>query len=278
MINTSKAPISTARPSFQASTSRSRSITQRPRLARLGNPRDSGGPAPKRLTWPDHGDRNTGLGTLRRTRTTGANLPNLPNRPIPLASAPRIAANILAPTISPPGSSCQFWQPRGVRAKSRGGADRKPAPTPDFFTPRYLSRWRSSITYRNIVSGTEEAFSSREDDHGAEAETQAGAKADSRGTRVRVERAQCLALECEESRGKGSSARLLFSGLKQPKKQVQEGPRWIKREGWELYLGEVWSTASAASRRSKADASSKQQAASIDGWLSATNPNARDAT
>lgn len=82
MINTSKDPNSTPRPSFQAPSSQPRSITQRSRLARLGNPRDTGGPAPKRLTWPDHGDRNRSLGTLRRTRTTGANLP------LPLASAP----------------------------------------------------------------------------------------------------------------------------------------------------------------------------------------------
>lgn len=85
MINTSKDPNSTTRPSLQAPSSHFRSITQRSRLARLGNPRDTGGPAPKRLTWPDHGDRNTSLGTLRRTRTTGA---NLPSSPCLLASAP----------------------------------------------------------------------------------------------------------------------------------------------------------------------------------------------
>lgn len=85
MINTSKDPNSTTRPSSQAPSSHFRSITQRSRLARLGNPRDTGGPAPKRLTWPDHGDRNTSLGTLRRTRTTGA---NLPISPCLLASAP----------------------------------------------------------------------------------------------------------------------------------------------------------------------------------------------
>lgn len=137
MINTSKDPNST-RPSSQAPSSQPRSITQRSRLARLGNPRDTGGPAPKRLTWPDHGDRNTSLGTLRRTRTTGANLP------LSLASDPccskhpgthNRSAGIELPILAAP------WSDKVTRDSKQTG----PSDNPGFSTPRYLCCWSSSI-------------------------------------------------------------------------------------------------------------------------------------
>lgn len=130
MTSTSKDPNSTLRPSSQAPSSHSRSITQRSRLARLGNPRDTGGPAPKRLTWPDHGDRNRSLGTLRRTRTTGANLPFLWPRPRSASRHPGHPQSLHRDRVANSGSP--------VEGQSHGDSEPDLGTTPDSL-PRVIS-------------------------------------------------------------------------------------------------------------------------------------------
>lgn len=130
MISTSKDPNSTTRPCSQGPSSQPRSITQRSRLARLGNTRDTGGPAPKRLTWPDHGDRNRSLGTLRRTRTTGANLPLLWPRPrsaVAILATHNHSTGIELPILAAP------WSDKVTRRFEPG-----PGTTPDSL-PRVIS-------------------------------------------------------------------------------------------------------------------------------------------
>lgn len=109
-------------------------------LARLGNPRDAGGPAPKRLTWPDHGDRNT------RSRHFTQDADNWGQSPNSFWPRTRIAATSRQPQPFRQDPIANSGSPVAWNNKSRGLADRTQAqpriPYPALSQPNY---WRSSI-------------------------------------------------------------------------------------------------------------------------------------
>lgn len=109
-------------------------------LARLGNPRDAGGPAPKRLTWPDHGDRNT------RSRHFTQDADNWGQSPIPSGLGPVLQLTSRQPQPFRQDPIANSGSPVAWNNKSRGLADRTQAqpriPYPALSQPNY---WRSSI-------------------------------------------------------------------------------------------------------------------------------------
>lgn len=132
MINTTKNPPPTEHglTPQQAPAPQRTSITQRPRLARLGKPRDAGGPAPKRLTWPDHGVRN------RRSRHFTQDADHWGQSPIAsgprprTAPAPYFAAGILAARDPSAGIELPIlaaaWSDRKSRARSKAAPWKEP--------------------------------------------------------------------------------------------------------------------------------------------------------